>query len=377
MRPRRFVAIASALAAVVGLAAASLAACSGAAETGRVAPPASQTTTTRASCTHRPDACTTRQAADAAGVTLGTAVAASHLDQADYRRTLLETFNSITPENELKWSSIHPTPDTWNFGPADQIVDFAQANDLQVKGHNLIWDQKVIGSTPDWVLRIDDPAELRRVIRDHITTVMHRYRGKVDRWDVVNEPLDTVGSGLYDNHFRHVLGDDYVAEMFRIAHEADPEAHLFLNEAAVEYQPAKAGALIALVKRLVDEGTPIDGVGVQGHLISGSVEPGVLRTLFDELRSLGVAVAITELDIPTSSDARPLDAQATVYGQVLAECLDASCREVTTWGFTDRYTWIDDFLGPGRAPLPFDRSYRPKSALNAIRDELLLHQNGN
>ncbi|MEX0768179.1 MAG: endo-1,4-beta-xylanase, partial [Microthrixaceae bacterium] len=107
--------------------------------------------------------CTTRQLADSAGVTLGAAVAASHLGETDYRTTLLANFNSVTPENELKWATIHPAPGTWNFGPADRIIKFAQENNLQVKGHNLIWDQKSVDSTPDWVLAIDDPIELRSV----------------------------------------------------------------------------------------------------------------------------------------------------------------------------------------------------------------------
>ena len=201
-----------------------------------------------------PSTCTTRQLADAAGVTFGTAVDASHLDEMDYRTTLVTTFNSVTPENELKWASIHPAPDKWNFGPADRIIDFAKMNHLQVKGHNLIWDQESIDSTPEWVLAIDDPTELRAAVTDHIRTVMKHYRSAVDRWDVVNEPLQTLGADLYDNHFRRVLGNGYIAEMFAIAHEADPAARLFLNEATVELLPGKATALVALV-----EGPPRPG----------------------------------------------------------------------------------------------------------------------
>ena len=314
--------------------------------------------------------CTTRQLADAAGVTFGTAVAASHLDEADYRTTLVTTFNSVTPENELKWASIHPAPDTWDFGPADTIIEFAKQNRLQVKGHNLIWDQESIDSTPDWVLAIDDPTELRATVTDHIRTVMGHYRGAVDRWDVVNEPLQTLGNELYDNHFRQVLGDGYIAEMFTIAHEADPAARLFLNEATVELLPAKAAALVALVKALIDQGAPIDGVGIQAHLVAGTVDSAAVRSLIDDLEGLGVEVAITELDVRIITAADPLATQADTYSQALSACLDESCREVTLWGFTDRYTWIDNTFGLGRAPLPFDRDYQPKPALAAIRERL-------
>ena len=335
-----------------------------------IADPIRATTTTAPPNCNDAAACTTRQLADAAGVTFGTAVAASHLDETDYRNTLATTFNSVTPENELKWASIHPAPDTWNFGPADTIIDFARKHQLQVKGHNLIWDQESIDSTPDWVLAIDDPTELRSTVTDHIRTVMTRYRDAVDRWDVVNEPLQTLGVDVYDNHFRQVLGDGYIAEMFTIARQADPEGRLFLNEAAVELLPRKAAALVALVNDLLDQGAPIDGVGIQAHLVGGTVDSAAMRRLINDLEGLGVEVAITELDVPTTTTADPLATQADTYSQALSACLDESCREVTLWGFTDRYTWIDNTFGPGRAPLPFDSDYRPKPALAAIRERL-------
>ncbi len=330
---------------------------------------AQPTTTALVECAD-PDACTTRQLADSVGVTFGTAIDASHLDEPEYRATVLANFNSITPENELKWASIHPEPDRWNFGPADEIIAFARGADLEVKGHNLLWDQDLIDSTPEWVLAIDDAGELREAITEHITTIMERYRDSVDRWDVVNEPLQTVGADLYDNHFRQVLGDNYIAEIFEIAHSAAPGEKLWLNEATVEYQPDKAAALVALVSELVDQGTPIDGVGIQGHLAGGTVEPEALTQLVADLERLGVEVAITELDVPARDPADPLGAQATTYRQALDACFAQKCREVTTWGFTDRYTWIDDVFGEGLRPLPFDEEYQPKPALRAIRDEL-------
>lgn len=329
-----------------------------------------QSDTERSDCAD-PAACTTRRLADAAEVDLGTAVTASHLDEPEYRTTLVDTFNSITPENELKWASIHPGPDEWDYGPADEIIDFAREHDLAVKGHNLIWDQELIGSTPDWVLEITDPDELRTVVSEHITTIMERYGESVDRWDVVNEPLETIGSRLYDNHFRQVMGDDYIAEMFRIAHTAAPEEELWLNEAAVEYQPDKATALVSLVADLLEQGAPIDGVGIQGHLVGGTVDEVALDRLVAELEELGVEVAITELDVPARDPADPLGVQAETYRDALSACLSNECREVTLWGFTDRYTWIDATFGDGLAPLPFDEDYRPKPALTAIREQLV------
>jgi endo-1,4-beta-xylanase len=317
------------------------------------------------------DECTTRQLADTAGVTLGTAVGAPLLGDPTYRSTLVDTFNSVTPENELKWASIHPAPGEWDFGPADQIVDFAREHDLAVKGHTLIWDQELIDSTPDWVLEIRDPDELRAAVTEHIATVMDRYRDSVDRWDVVNEPIETLGTDLYDNHFRQVLGDDYIAWMFRTAHAAAPDEQLWLNEAAVEYQPGKAAALVALVAGLVEQDVPIDGVGIQGHLVGGTVDAVALERLVADLEVLGVEVAVTELDVPARDPVDPLSVQAGTYRGALGACLANRCREVTLWGFTDRHTWIDATFGEGLAPLPFDEDYRPKPALEAIRESLL------
>ncbi|MEX0768827.1 MAG: endo-1,4-beta-xylanase, partial [Microthrixaceae bacterium] len=212
--------------------------------------------------------------------------------------------------------------------------------------------------------------ELRSVVTDHIQTVMTRYRGSVDRWDVVNEPLETLGSEPYDNHFRKILGVDYIAEMFAIAHKTNPEARLFLNEATVEFLPDKAAALVAMVKELLDRGEPLDGVGIQAHIVAGTIDSAVLRLLINDLEQLGVEVAITELDVPATASSDPLAVQADTYGQTLSACLEEDCREVTLWGFTDRYTWVDKAFGPGLAPLPFDRDYKPKPALAAIRERI-------
>ena len=330
------------------------------------------TTTVAAPSCAKPATCTTRQLADAAGVLFGTAVNLQHLDEPDYQKTLLETFNSITPENDLKWAAIHPKPGVWNFGPVDDLVAFAEKHHLAVKGHNLLWDQAPpsTSTTPKWVLAIKDPQQLRVVIRDHIATLMGRYRGKIDRWDVVNEPLETLGSAVQKNHFWRVLGSDYIAEVFRIAHAADPRAKLFINESTVEFMPAKAAALVALVKGLVARHVPINGVGIQAHLVSGTVDAARLEQLVGDLEALGVEVAITELDVPATAAVGPLQVQARTYAQALGACFVKRCREVTLWGFTDRYTWIDGAFKKGLAPLPFDVNYRPKPALDAIRQRL-------
>jgi endo-1,4-beta-xylanase len=321
--------------------------------------------------TTAPKSASVRELADAAGVILGTAMSAELLDDPQHTDTLIETFTSITPENDLKWEFIHPEPDAWNFGPVDRLVDFAEEHDLAVKGHALLWHQTAVHATPDWVLAIDDPDELRTAMREHITTVMERYDGRIDRWDVVNEPLQTVGAEVEDTHFRKVLGDGYLAEALGMARQADVDAELCINETTAELIPAKADALVRLAEGLVADGAPLDCVGIQAHLFGGTVEEGVIAGLVERLAALDVDVAITELDVPVLPDAPdPLEVQADTYRTAFAECFAAGCREITLWGFTDRHTWIDGYLGPGRAPLPFDEDYRPKPALEAIREEL-------
>lgn len=312
-----------------------------------------------------PADCPLRVVASESDVLLGAAVEPDLLEsETVYAETVATELNSVTPENALKWESLHPEPETWTFAPAEAIVDFAAEHDLAVKGHALVWDQEFIDATPDWVEAIDDPADLRSVLEDHITTVMTQF-DTVDRWDVVNEPLRLAGGELYQGHFARVLGSEWIAEAFEIARAADPDAQLYLNENNVEYVPVKRAAFVDLVTQLVEDGAPIDGVGLQMHLLNGAPEPGVVTELVEEFTDLGLEVAITELDVPVRED-EDLESQAAIYEQVVGECLDAGCRDVTLWGFTDKHTWIDSYLGPGLRPLIFDEEYAPKPAYAAL-----------
>ena len=331
----------------------------------RDAPPESPNEAEAENCA-RPADCPLRTVADGAGVLIGTAVQPDLLtSEPAYAETVATEFNSVTPENALKWNAVHPEPDTWTFEEADAIVDFAAEHDVAVKGHNLVWAQELVDSTPDWVEEIDDPDELRSVLEEHITTVMTHF-DTVDRWDVVNEPLETAGVELYENHFARVLGPGYVADAFEIARAADPDASLFLNENIVEYSPDKRAALVDLVTELLDDGVPVDGVGLQMHLVNGAPEPGVVTELVETFTDLGLEVAITELDVPVSDD--DVQSQAATYEQVVGECIEAGCRDITLWGFTDKHTWIDSFLAPGLQPLIFDEDYSPKPAYDALQE---------
>lgn len=315
--------------------------------------------------------CPLRVVADRADILIGAAVPFHPLaTDARYRRVLARQFNSLTPEEDLKWGPLQPEREVFDFSAADRIVAFAERHDMAIKGHTLVWDQ-VFDTQPVWVETIQDPIELRAVLEEYITRVVRRYRGRVDRWDVVNEPLEIAGDQLYANHFYQVLGPEYLEMAFRAAHAADPAARLYLNETFLEVYPAKRAAFVDLVARLRAEGVPISGVGLQMHLFLGPPAPGVVAGLVAELRAVGVDVAVTEMDLPVTGDAERYERQADGYEQVIGECLAAGCRDITFWGFTDRYTWFESFLGmPDADPLPFARDYGEKPATAAIRRAL-------
>ncbi len=189
----------------------------------------------------------------------------------------------------------------------------------------------------------------------------------------MNEPLETVGAAAYQNVFYRLLGPDYIADALDLAHESDPDATLFLNEWFSETLGPKFDAFLELVTRLVARGAPLHGVGFQGHFLQ--------PPRFDDLRAhlqafadLGLVVELTEVDIALRSASSPeaqLDQQRQDYFDVASACLAvATCRRITLWGFTDRFTWMDEFFGPGFAPLVLDRDYRRKPAYFGLRDAL-------
>jgi len=319
--------------------------------------------------------CTLRQAAARVGVKVGAAAQPGTIaNDPNYASTLAREFNSLTAENDMKWNAVHPAPGVYDFTAADALVDFAEAHGMAVRGHNLIWDQQLVDSTPAYVTSLSDPNELRALMAEHIATVVGHYRGRVDRWDVVNEPLVTGGSDIYQNVFFQLLGPGYISEALEMAHAADPNARLFLNEVLVSNQGARFDALLALAHDLLDQGAALHGIGIQGHFFYGP-DPGELQGNIEALAALGLDVEITELDILLRGQddlASKLERQRMDYFGVVQACMAVpACRRVTTWGFSDRYTWIDSFFGAGFEPLLFDDNYLRKPAYFGVREALL------
>ena len=309
-----------------------------------------------------------REKAAESGILIGSgAVNPAYLDDPQFAKVLPQQFNSLSPENELKWASVEPERGVFDFTKLDRLVGFAQKHHMAVKGHGLISGC----CNPAWLEQISDPVELRAAITTHFQTIMRRYAGKVDRWDVATEVLSTFGgTGLSQNYFYRVLGPDYLAEVFRIAHAADPKAKLFINESLVEFYPAKRQELYDLVSGLVARGVPIDGVGLETHETLSAPEPGVITQIVKSYKALGLKVAITEMDVHLPPGEHADVDQAKIYSSVLTEALAAGIRDISFWGFTDKYsyTWI-----PGAKPLMFDENYQPKLAFFATWAALAAH----
>ncbi|MBT2441239.1 endo-1,4-beta-xylanase [Streptomyces sp. ISL-36] len=308
-----------------------------------------------------------RDLAAARGVYLGTAVTASRLT-GGYAQIAGAEFGSVTPGNEMKWSSVEPTRGTYDWSGADRVVAFAEANGQEVRGHTLVWHSQL----PSWLTGGSFTAdELRRIMTDHIAVEAGRYKGRIDHWDVVNEPLNDDGT-LRQSLWAKALGESYIADAFRAARAADPAAKLYLNDYSTDGIGAKSDGMYALVERLLAQGVPIDGVGFQAHLVLGQV-PVTLEPNLRRFADLGVDVAITELDIRMQLPATEakLDRQKADYASVLRACLAVTrCAGVTVWGFTDADSWIPDFFPGEGAATPYDENLARKPAYDGIAEAL-------
>lgn len=314
---------------------------------------------------------------------IGTAVGLPQLDtDPTYSQILATQFDSVTPENAMKWDTTEPQQGVFNFAPADHIVAFAREHGQQVRGHTLVWHNQL----PSWVTSGTwTTAQLRDILRNHIMVEAGHFKGQVYAWDVVNEVFDD-NANLRNTFWLQKLGSGYIADAFRWAHEAAPDAQLYINDYNIEGINAKSTAVYNLVKQLRSEGVPITGVGIQGHLdiqygFPGNIQANIQR--FVDLPAVkvkhlgkGVQVAITELDVRMflpATDAQ-LTKQASYYSQVVNACLAVKgCVGVTVWGFTDKYSWVPGvFAGEGAADL-YDENYTPKLAYWAVLADLAGH----
>lgn len=319
--------------------------------------------------------------AQSGGRYYGAAVQLSQIESdGDFRETVLRDCSCLTPEIHLKWDLLQPRRGAHEFGQVDRLTAFAARNGMRVRGHTLLWDQ----STPQWakdaVLQDKDWS----VVADHFAAVLQRYEGKIQDWDVINEPLD-IGEpdDLRVNTFMKAFGPGYIRRALEEARAASPTARLALNDYGFDYdnpiENARRRRFLILLEQLKAVGAPIDQVGIQAHLdlSRGPADPRILRPFLQSIADMGLDIVITELDVKeedyrasvATRDRRVAD-EVTRYMEVaLAQ---PAVKGVITWGLTDRHSWLQHTgdLGPGvvNRGLPFDSTFSPKPMYWAMRD---------
>lgn len=300
-------------------------------------------------------------------------------------------FSNITPENCMKAEPIEPAEGIWNFQQADALVAFAEANQMSVTGHCLVWHSQC----PEWFFHDGQGMASRDLVlrrtRKHIETILERYRGRIQSWDVVNEAIDDGSLYIRNSKWKATVGEDYVAKGFEFAHEIDPEMSLNYNDYSIEL-PEKRAKTLRLLNDLLDKGLRVDGVGIQGHWLHGKVPYEHIEAAIEEFSALGLKVMITELDIDMVErevsgaavdavdrsvadpfvDGCPMEVlqrQAEEYAKVFKIFLRhrEKISRVTFWGSHDGTSWLNGW--PRRRmnyPLLFDRQCRTKPAFDAV-----------
>lgn len=322
---------------------------------------------------------------------IGVAVSPGSLHDEKAVARITNDFSSLTPENAMKPEAIWRPDGTYHFDQADAIVNFAKAHGMKVRGHTLVWHSQ----TPKAFFSDEsgnrvDKITLYRRLEDYMTHVLGHYHGQVYCWDVVNEALADGGDGIYrtQSPWFEICGEEFIAEAFRIAHRVDPELRLYYNDYNL-IQPAKRSRAIQMLRKLKEDGVPIDGVGMQAHWDIHSFDPVELQKSLDAFVELGLDVQITELDMTVypsyhgpTNEARNRNREAVVFSEELERTQAEKYRQVfevlrrnadhissvTFWGLTDRYSWLNYYPVRGRNdyPLLFDRNDRPKKAYDAV-----------
>ena len=325
---------------------------------------------------------------------IGVAINANQINEKnEVQNALIKTeFNSITPENIMKSLLIHPKKDTFNFELSDKLVGLAEKNNMHIQGHTLVWHSQL----SPFFKEIKDSTEMVNELKNHINTIVGRYKGKIDAWDVVNEALNDDGT-LRKTAFLDALGEDYLSLAFDLTQKVDPDAELYYNDYSMTI-PAKRAGAIKMIKRIQELGTKIDGIGMQGHwdLNTPSIEE--IEKSIVEYAELGIKVAITELDvsvIPMPWDFSGADVNVKFesgdptmnpYPEKLPDSIQVKLAEryeaifklflkhedkisrVTFWGVNDGDSWKNDWPINGRTnyPLLFDRNNEKKKAYYSV-----------
>lgn len=332
---------------------------------------------------------------------IGTALSQGQITGRDTAsiRVVKENFSAIVPENCMKSESIQPQEGVFNFDLADQFVDFGEKNGLFVTGHTLIWHSQV----PSWFFKDKEGNEVSKEVliermKKHITTLVGRYKGRVKGWDVVNEAIEDDGS-YRKSKFYNIVGEDFIKLAFQFAHEADPSAQLYYNDYSMA-NPGKRKGVVAMVKKLKEQGVQIDGIGMQCHIGLDYPSLSDFEASMEAFAALGVKVMITEMDLtvlPSPSQRVGADVSASFeyqqkqnpYTNGLPDSVNVIFEKrysdffhlflkhqdfvtrVTVWGVNDAMSWRNGWPVRGRTdyPLLFDRNNKAKPVVKILIDQ--------
>lgn len=319
-----------------------------------------------------------KQAAELKGIKIGFLPTAWHMTDEALLASINSNSHFIMAGWEVGQAVIQRFPDYWDFTMADSVLKWASDNGKKVKAQHLVWH----GCTPDWIVNGNfTSAEvndlMRNFIQQSVTYYKTKYPGLVTHYSVVNEAIDDS-----TNTYRHTvwfdkLGPDYIANAFRFAHQADPNAKLYYNDYGIDGINAKSDAVYNMVSALLNQGVPINGIGLQMH-VGLNYFPGKQSILnnMNRFGQLGLEVYITEADVVINDDLgglnnQKLTSQASVYRQIIEACTESPyCKDFACWGISDKYSWLTGFLGHDDWPLLLDENYKPKPAWCAIMEEL-------
>lgn len=301
------------------------------------------------------------------------------VDDPAYRMALAEYCQLVVPEGGLKWDTVRPSEDRFDFYEGDKLLAFAEQNGMKMRGHTLIW----YAAMPEWTSSIRGGKAAEKALTKHIRTVVGQYKGRIPSWDVINEAIaeDPRGSDyLRPNLWLENMGKGYIESAFRRAAEADPKVQLVFNEYDIECVGEqfknRRNALLRVVRDLRDRDAPIHAVGFQGHLKGEhEIDKEGVSSFVAELKAMNVDVLVTELDVIDkflSSDEKQRD--DVIAGRVtdLLQAISDANRPtaILTWGISDRYTWVPMYFtrddGSPNRPLPLDRDYKVKPLMKVI-----------
>lgn len=320
-----------------------------------------------------------RQAAADKGIEFGAAVEAVHLKDPDLYDAFVNECGLCVPEWSMKWASVRPDASRWSWDEADALVSFAENHAIKVRGHTLVW----YAALPDWAKEKILTGQAERLMDEHIQQMMTHFQGRICSWDVVNEalePQDNLEGCLRASPWLTALGPRYLDKAFFLAAQYDPMAQRVYNDYAVESNPVKANALIALLRGLKERGVPIDAVGLQAHLsVTRAFEP--LQALCKAIKEMDLDLLITEMDVEDLSpfegnaeqDRRVADT-AKAFLDIVFSVMKP--KQILTWGLSDRHTWLADPKWNGRnplglpvRPLPLDRACLRKPLWNILYEQ--------